>query len=173
MIRRAVFVALASLAAARRPRAGRAAAPQTSVPYALLVDFDSGATLFAKNADAPMSPASTTKILTAEIVFRRRRRPAQARRIRADLAARGARGRRRIRRLQHVRRRPNSQVRIDDLLRGLRRRLGQRRGDRVGRARRRLGRSLRRPDEPARPRAGDDPLAFRQRLGRRQPAPDA
>ena len=36
----------------------------------MLIDFDTGATLLAKNADAPMSPASTTKILTAEIVFR-------------------------------------------------------------------------------------------------------
>jgi D-alanyl-D-alanine carboxypeptidase (penicillin-binding protein 5/6) len=36
----------------------------------LLIDYDTGATLYAKNADAQMSPASTTKILTAEIVFR-------------------------------------------------------------------------------------------------------
>jgi len=70
MIRPAVLVALASLLLLAGLGPGRAAAPQTSVPYALLVDFDSGATLFAKNADAPMSPASTTKILTAEVVFR-------------------------------------------------------------------------------------------------------
>ena len=70
MLRHAVLVALASLLLLAGSAPGRAAQPQTSVPYALLVDFDSGATLFAKNADAPMSPASTTKILTAEIVFR-------------------------------------------------------------------------------------------------------
>ncbi len=70
MIRHAVLVALASLLLLAGPESGRAAAPQSSVPYALLVDFDTGATLLAKNADAPMSPASTTKILTAEIVFR-------------------------------------------------------------------------------------------------------
>jgi D-alanyl-D-alanine carboxypeptidase (penicillin-binding protein 5/6) len=69
MIGRAVLVALVSLLLLAGLTPGRAAAPQTSVPYALLIDFDSGATLFAKNADAPMSPASTTKILTAEIVF--------------------------------------------------------------------------------------------------------
>src|ERR1700732_3774797 len=51
-------------------KAGWAAAPQTKAPYALLIDYDTGAVLFAKNADAPMAPASTTKILTAEIIFR-------------------------------------------------------------------------------------------------------
>ena len=43
---------------------------QTSAPFALLMDFDSGAVLFEKNADEMMAPASTTKLLTAEIVFR-------------------------------------------------------------------------------------------------------
>jgi D-alanyl-D-alanine carboxypeptidase (penicillin-binding protein 5/6) len=46
------------------------AAPfQTKAPYALLVDEGTGKTLFAKNAEAGMSPASTTKILTAEVIF--------------------------------------------------------------------------------------------------------
>jgi len=46
------------------------AAPfQTIAPFALLVDQSSGATLFQKNADSGMAPASTTKILTAEVVF--------------------------------------------------------------------------------------------------------
>ena len=36
----------------------------------LIEDFDSGAILFEKNADEPMPPASTAKLLTAEIVFR-------------------------------------------------------------------------------------------------------
>jgi serine-type D-Ala-D-Ala carboxypeptidase (penicillin-binding protein 5/6) len=42
---------------------------QTSAPFALVEDYESGATLFEKNADEPMIPASTTKMLTAEIVF--------------------------------------------------------------------------------------------------------
>ncbi|THD46028.1 MAG: D-alanyl-D-alanine carboxypeptidase [Bradyrhizobium sp.] len=67
MISRRFLFALALLSLAAP---ARAAAPQTSVPYALLIDYDSGTVLFAKNADAQMSPASTTKILTAEIVFR-------------------------------------------------------------------------------------------------------
>lgn len=46
------------------------AAPfQSKAPFALLVDQTTGATLFQKNADAVMAPASTTKILTAEVVF--------------------------------------------------------------------------------------------------------
>ncbi len=42
---------------------------QTLAPYAILVDAGSGTVLFEKNADALMSPASTAKILTAELVF--------------------------------------------------------------------------------------------------------
>jgi serine-type D-Ala-D-Ala carboxypeptidase (penicillin-binding protein 5/6) len=50
--------------------AGRAATFQTAGRNALLVDYNTGAVLFEKNADALVAPASTTKILTAEIVFR-------------------------------------------------------------------------------------------------------
>ena len=48
------------------------AAPfQSKAPYALLVDISDGKTLYEKRGDASMSPASTTKILTAEVVFSR------------------------------------------------------------------------------------------------------
>lgn len=42
---------------------------QTSVPHAILVDSDTHSVLFEKNADAPVIPASTVKIMTAEVVF--------------------------------------------------------------------------------------------------------
>lgn len=42
---------------------------QTSVPSAILIDADSQTVLFEKNADAPEIPASTAKIMTAELVF--------------------------------------------------------------------------------------------------------
>lgn len=42
---------------------------QTIAPFALLADADTGTVLFEKNADAPMVPASTAKIMTAEVVF--------------------------------------------------------------------------------------------------------
>jgi D-alanyl-D-alanine carboxypeptidase (penicillin-binding protein 5/6) len=43
---------------------------QTTAPFALLEDADTGTVLFDKNGDKTMAPASTTKILTAEIAFR-------------------------------------------------------------------------------------------------------
>jgi serine-type D-Ala-D-Ala carboxypeptidase (penicillin-binding protein 5/6) len=42
---------------------------KTKAPFALLIDQSSGKVLFQKNASAVMSPASTTKILTAEVIF--------------------------------------------------------------------------------------------------------
>ncbi len=43
---------------------------QTIAPFAFLVEADTGTVLFEKNADSPMAPASTAKIMTAELVFR-------------------------------------------------------------------------------------------------------
>ncbi len=42
---------------------------QSIAPYALLIDADTGTVLFEKNADTLMAPASTAKIMTAEVVF--------------------------------------------------------------------------------------------------------
>lgn len=42
---------------------------QTTAKQAILIDFDTGSVLFAKNADTPMFPASMTKIMTSIMVF--------------------------------------------------------------------------------------------------------
>jgi serine-type D-Ala-D-Ala carboxypeptidase (penicillin-binding protein 5/6) len=48
-----------------------AGAVDTTAREALLIDFDTGAVLFEKNADTPMPPASMTKIMTAYLAFDR------------------------------------------------------------------------------------------------------
>ena len=42
---------------------------QTSAPHAILMDADTQSVLFEKGADAPVIPASTVKVMTAEVVF--------------------------------------------------------------------------------------------------------
>jgi len=42
----------------------------SSANAALIADYDSGSVLYEKNADEPVPPASTAKLMTAEIVFR-------------------------------------------------------------------------------------------------------
>src|SRR5271156_5128464 len=41
----------------------------TAAQYAIVVDFNTGATLLAKRADDPMLPSSMTKLMTAYIVY--------------------------------------------------------------------------------------------------------
>ncbi|MFY9628354.1 MAG: D-alanyl-D-alanine carboxypeptidase, partial [Methylocystis sp.] len=60
-------ITLAALALA--PGLARAQTFQTSFPNAILVDAGTGAVLFEKGADDQVTPASTVKILTAELVF--------------------------------------------------------------------------------------------------------
>lgn len=48
----------------------RAQTFQTIAPYAILYDFDTQSVLFEKSADELMAPASTAKMMTAEIIFR-------------------------------------------------------------------------------------------------------
>lgn len=57
------------LAAAGFPLCAVAQTIQTSAPHAILVDYETGAVLFEKDADALVTPASTVKIMTAEVVF--------------------------------------------------------------------------------------------------------
>jgi len=99
--------------------AGRAAAFQAKVPYAILLDASTGAVLFEKRADAAVAPESTTKVLTAEIVFREiaagrlrpsTRMPVSARAAREGDAKSGG---------SSMFLQANAQVSVDDLLRGL------------------------------------------------------
>ena len=54
------------------PRAAAAETPlQTDVAHAILIDAATGTVLFERGADALTDPASTSKIMTAEIVFER------------------------------------------------------------------------------------------------------
>ncbi len=53
--------------------AGAAPALETSAKQAYLLDFDTGAVLFEKNADAPIAPASMTKMMTLYLLFQRLR----------------------------------------------------------------------------------------------------
>jgi D-alanyl-D-alanine carboxypeptidase (penicillin-binding protein 5/6) len=48
----------------------RAQGFQTAAPFAFLMDYDTGTVLLEKNADTLMAPASTSKLMTAELVFR-------------------------------------------------------------------------------------------------------
>ncbi|RYC31757.1 D-alanyl-D-alanine carboxypeptidase [Lichenibacterium minor] len=64
------FFLIAALLGCAVPPARAAEAFQTAAPFALLLDADTGSVLFDKNGDKQMAPASTTKILTAEIAFR-------------------------------------------------------------------------------------------------------
>ncbi len=81
-------LAVPAVAAQMKPRAAKAAAktppepPEPTTPaqtpigpvdtaarWALIVDYNTGATLLDKDADAPMTPSSMTKLMTAYIVY--------------------------------------------------------------------------------------------------------
>jgi serine-type D-Ala-D-Ala carboxypeptidase (penicillin-binding protein 5/6) len=97
----------------------RAQAFQTAAPYAFLIDDNTGTVLFQKNADAAMTPASTTKILTAEIIFRE----LAAGRLKLDdtmpVSARAAQEGDAESGGSSMFAQANSRVRVEDLLRGM------------------------------------------------------
>jgi serine-type D-Ala-D-Ala carboxypeptidase (penicillin-binding protein 5/6) len=69
----AVAVAVALLASPARPQQSAAAtlppAPDVQAPIVLLLDLGAGATLFARNADRRIPPASMAKMMTVEVAF--------------------------------------------------------------------------------------------------------
>jgi serine-type D-Ala-D-Ala carboxypeptidase (penicillin-binding protein 5/6) len=70
LLRTIVVCVFAALAAIVTLTYAQAQSFQTNAPFALLMDYESGAVLFEKNADELMAPASTSKLMTVEIVFR-------------------------------------------------------------------------------------------------------
>src|SRR3954469_5271950 len=64
-------ILLATAASLLIASAAPAAAPTFDTParFAYLIDLSSGAVLYAKNADAPMPPASMAKMMTTEVAF--------------------------------------------------------------------------------------------------------
>ncbi len=64
-----VCAALAIVFFAQAGAARAQQAFQTIAPSAILIDADTHSTLFEKSPDAPFAPASTAKLMTAEIVF--------------------------------------------------------------------------------------------------------
>ena len=87
---------------------------QTTARQAILVDFDTGAVMFEKDADAPMFPASMSKIMTSLLVFDELR----AGRLTMDSTFRVSEKAWRMggsKMFVSV----NTEIRIDDLLRGI------------------------------------------------------
>lgn len=60
------FAGIVGASAASAPTPG---AFQTSVPYAILIEAETGTVLFEKAADQLIAPASLAKLMTAEVVF--------------------------------------------------------------------------------------------------------
>ena len=65
-----LVASMAIVASPALPRAAAAETPlQTDAAHAILIDAATGTVLFERGADAVTAPASTSKIMTAEIVF--------------------------------------------------------------------------------------------------------
>jgi D-alanyl-D-alanine carboxypeptidase (penicillin-binding protein 5/6) len=92
---------------------------QTSAPYAILIDAETGTVLFEKGADEPTPPSSLAKLMTAEIVFNEIAQDRLTRdtemMISEDAWRRGGAPSRTSSMFAPI----HSRVRVEDLLRGL------------------------------------------------------
>jgi D-alanyl-D-alanine carboxypeptidase (penicillin-binding protein 5/6) len=68
--RKMAFGLLGSAAVLSAPMAAQAEIV-TTAKQAIIVDYDSGETLFCKSCDEPMPPSSMSKLMTVELVFQR------------------------------------------------------------------------------------------------------
>ena len=64
------FAVLAALGCGLVAASAGAETFQSAAPIALVQDYESGAILYEKNADQPMSPGQTVKLMTADLVFK-------------------------------------------------------------------------------------------------------
>lgn len=65
-----IFAAALAFVAAILPAAAQSPI-DTAAKYAVIMDYETGAVLYEKNADAPTAPASMSKLMTVAIVFDR------------------------------------------------------------------------------------------------------
>jgi serine-type D-Ala-D-Ala carboxypeptidase (penicillin-binding protein 5/6) len=109
---------LGAPAMAQQPQ-GAAAGFQTIAPFVVVMDYDTRTVLFEKAADDLMAPASTAKMMTAEVIFREiaegRLKPDDEFIISENAWRKGGGAAGGSTMFAAV----NSKVRIDDLLRGL------------------------------------------------------
>jgi D-alanyl-D-alanine carboxypeptidase (penicillin-binding protein 5/6) len=111
---RSFLTAAAILFLAGMPATAAPPTFQTEARQAILIDFDTGAVLFDKDADEPMFPSSMTKIMTSLIVFDELR----AGRLQLDSTFRVSEKAWRMggsKMFVHV----NDEVTVEDLLRGV------------------------------------------------------
>lgn len=110
------WLVLVSPSAAQTPKAEGF---QTAAPYAILIEADTGAVLFEKQADQPMYPSSMAKLMTAELVFKaireNRLKPDDEITISVDAWRRGGAPSGGSTMYAAV----NSRVRVEDLMRGM------------------------------------------------------
>ena len=142
---------------------------QTGFAHAILIDANSGAVLYEKGADDYVAPASTVKIMTAELIFHELaegRLKLDDEYVISDHAWRDGGAQvarlRDVRQCEHACARRGPHSRPGDRLR-------QRRRDRARRGQRGLRRSLRDAHEQARRRARAQEIDLRQPLGEGQP----
>jgi D-alanyl-D-alanine carboxypeptidase (penicillin-binding protein 5/6) len=62
---------IAAIAAAAAFAAAAFAEVTTKAPYAIIMDYETGAVLYEKDADRPVPPSSMSKLMTSAIVFER------------------------------------------------------------------------------------------------------
>ena len=64
-----VIILITSIVSSTISFTSKASEPDLKAPYSILIDFDSGKTLYEKNADIPVPPSSMSKLMTIYYTF--------------------------------------------------------------------------------------------------------